>query len=288
MIARHRRSYERDDFVFDPIHYLPLLERKTGALDQAAPLAGWELPEEFGVLRRLLESRMGRRGKREFVQVLRLMENFRKEEVYGVRARCPQARRHKLRRHQEPRYLDFLAMPSVNKHLVMQLARCEYVDRRENVIAIGNSGTARPMSRSAWGSQPARGTVGRLHHSRLAGPRADRGQGRATAAQPPEEACPTQAAYRRRAWLRPTLQDRRGAPLRGLQPEIRERVGPGHHQPAPSTSGLRSSALRGLTGALLDRLTHRVHILEMNGESYRLKQSRLAATTRSAGDSPDA
>ncbi len=86
VIARHRRSYERDDFVFDPVHYLPLLERKTGALDRAAPLAGWELPEEFGVLRRLLESRMGRRGKREFVQVLRLMESFRKEEVYeGVR-----------------------------------------------------------------------------------------------------------------------------------------------------------------------------------------------------------
>ena len=41
----------RDDFVFDPIHYLPLLERMTGALDQAAPLAGWELPEEFGVHR---------------------------------------------------------------------------------------------------------------------------------------------------------------------------------------------------------------------------------------------
>ena len=38
VIARHPRSYERDDFVFDPIHYLPLLERKTGALDQAAPL----------------------------------------------------------------------------------------------------------------------------------------------------------------------------------------------------------------------------------------------------------
>ena len=43
-----------------------------------------------------------------------------------------------------------------------------------------------------------------------------------------------------------------------------------------------------LTGALLDRLTHRVHILEMNGESYRLRQSRQAVTTRSAGDSPDA
>ncbi len=81
MIARHPRSYERDDFVFDPIHYLPLLERKTGALDQAAPLVGWELPEEFGVLRRLLESRMGPRGKWKFVQVLRLMESFRLEEV---------------------------------------------------------------------------------------------------------------------------------------------------------------------------------------------------------------
>ena len=43
VIARHPRSYERDDFVYDPIHYLPLLERKPGALDQAAPLQGWEL-----------------------------------------------------------------------------------------------------------------------------------------------------------------------------------------------------------------------------------------------------
>ena len=82
VIARHPRSYQRDDYVFNPIHYLPLLEQKTGALDQAAALAGRELPEEFETLRRLLESRMGRRGKREYVQVLRLMENFRKEEVH--------------------------------------------------------------------------------------------------------------------------------------------------------------------------------------------------------------
>jgi hypothetical protein len=81
IIARHKRSYERDDFVFNPLHYLPLLEKKTGALDQAAPLAGWDLPEEFGILRRLLESRMGKRGKREYVQVLRLMENFKLTEV---------------------------------------------------------------------------------------------------------------------------------------------------------------------------------------------------------------
>jgi transposase len=86
VIARHPRSYEREDFVFDPLHYLALLERKTGALDQAAPLVGWELPEEFATLRRLLEGRMGKRGKREFVQVLRLLEVFHPDDVLaGVR-----------------------------------------------------------------------------------------------------------------------------------------------------------------------------------------------------------
>ena len=81
VIARHPRSYEREDFVFDPLHYLALIEQKINALDQAAPLAGWQLPEEFATLRRLLEARMGKPGKREYVQVLRLMEAFRIEEV---------------------------------------------------------------------------------------------------------------------------------------------------------------------------------------------------------------
>ena len=86
IIARHVRSYEREDFVFDPLHYLALLERKIGALDQAAPLTGWELPEAFATLRRMLEARMGKQGKREFVQVLRLMEVFRVDDVAaGVR-----------------------------------------------------------------------------------------------------------------------------------------------------------------------------------------------------------
>ena len=84
VIAGHHRSYQWDDFVYDPIHFLPLLERKPGALDQAEPLQGWDLPEEFGTLRRLLESRMGRRGKREFMQVLRLLEHFSQQEVHHV------------------------------------------------------------------------------------------------------------------------------------------------------------------------------------------------------------
>jgi hypothetical protein len=80
-VRRHPRSYERDDFVFDPLHYLALIEQKINALDQAAPLAGWQLPEQFATLRRLLEARMGKQGKREYVQVLRLLEAFKIEDV---------------------------------------------------------------------------------------------------------------------------------------------------------------------------------------------------------------
>ena len=86
IIARHPRSYEREDFVFNPLHYLALIEQKTNALDQAAPLADWALPEAFTTLRRVLEARIGKKGKREFVQVLRLMEVFKIDDVVaGVR-----------------------------------------------------------------------------------------------------------------------------------------------------------------------------------------------------------
>jgi transposase len=84
-IARHQRSYGSGAFVFDPLHYLALIETKPNALDQAAPLKGWDLPETFQHLRHLLEARMGNRGKREFIQVLRLMEAIPKDVVtYAV------------------------------------------------------------------------------------------------------------------------------------------------------------------------------------------------------------
>lgn len=85
-IARHRRSYEREDVIFDPLHYLALLETKPGALDQAAPLQGWKLPEAFAQFRRLAEARIGVGGKREFIQVLRLLETFKVDQVEaGIR-----------------------------------------------------------------------------------------------------------------------------------------------------------------------------------------------------------
>ncbi len=81
VIARHKRSYERETVIFDPLHFLALLEQKTHALDQAAPLAGWQLPECYAHLRRLLEARLKKHGSREYVQVIRLLETFALGEV---------------------------------------------------------------------------------------------------------------------------------------------------------------------------------------------------------------
>jgi hypothetical protein len=81
VIARHPRSYERETAVYDPLHYLALLEHKSRALDQAAPLAGWQLPECFADWRRLLEARLRKQAAREYIQVLRLLETFALAEV---------------------------------------------------------------------------------------------------------------------------------------------------------------------------------------------------------------
>ena len=84
VIAAHPRSYESGDMVYDPVHYLPLIEHKIMAFDQAAPLQGWELPDAFATIQRLLEARQGKTGKREYVQVLRLLERFEMEELHGA------------------------------------------------------------------------------------------------------------------------------------------------------------------------------------------------------------
>ena len=80
-IATHIRSYDRAEFIYNPLHYLALLEHKSKALDQAAPFDEWRLAECIHRLRRLMEARMGNAGRREFIQVLRLMEDFRQHQV---------------------------------------------------------------------------------------------------------------------------------------------------------------------------------------------------------------
>jgi hypothetical protein len=79
--------------------YLALLEQKTKALDQAAPLDDWRLADCVYRLRRLMEARMGTVGRREFIQVLRLMEKFHQHQVeQAVQASaCSMAPQHATR-----------------------------------------------------------------------------------------------------------------------------------------------------------------------------------------------
>ncbi len=81
VVATHRRCWGREQVFYEPVHYLALLERKPGALDFAAPLADWELPVCFGVLRRRLEAEFGGPGTRRFIKVLRLLEGASLREL---------------------------------------------------------------------------------------------------------------------------------------------------------------------------------------------------------------
>ena len=183
---------------------------------------------------------------------------------------------------------DFLAIPSVNKHLVMQLARCEYVDRRENVIAIGNSGTGKTHVALGLG---------------LAACQRGLSVGFTTAASLVHELIEARDERRllnlqkKLARLKLLIIDELGfVPLSKIGAELLFEVFSQRYERGsilvttnlPFDEWTEVFGSERLTGALLDRLTHRVHILELNGQSYRLKQSRLAATTRAAGDSPDA
>ena len=82
---------------------------------------------------------------------------------------------------------DFKAMPSLNKMMVLELARCEYIERRENVIALGNSGTGKTHIALGLGLAACQKglTVGFITAVGF-GPRAHRGQGREAPVAVPE------------------------------------------------------------------------------------------------------
>ena len=79
-VARHARCWEREKQVFDPVHYLSLLDRKPGSLDHARPFAGWDLGEDFAALRRRLEAQR-KDGTREYIRVLLLLRDYPPERV---------------------------------------------------------------------------------------------------------------------------------------------------------------------------------------------------------------
>src|SRR5210317_276040 len=171
---------------------------------------------------------------------------------------------------------DFKAIPSLNKMMVLELARCEWIERQENVIALGPSGTGKThialglgLAACQKGMKVRFTTAATLVHELI-------------------EAADERRLQRLQKQL--TSQDlliidelgfvplsKTGAEL--LFEVISQRYERGSiviTSNLPFDEWTEVFGSERLTGAILDRLTHHVHILEMNGESFRLRQSRKA------------
>ncbi len=182
---------------------------------------------------------------------------------------------------------DFTAIPSVNKVLVTELARCEYIQRREHVIAIGNSGAGKTHLALGLG---------------LAACQRGMSVGFTTAAALVHELMEARDERRllnlQRQLSRLSLMviDELGfVPLSPTGAELLFEVFSQRYERGsilvttnlPFDEWTEVFGSERLTGALLDRLTHHVHILEMNGDSYRLRHSRESAASQSPGSSDD-
>jgi hypothetical protein len=83
VIAEHPRCWGREQQIFDPLHYLPLLERKPYCLAFGKPFEALDVPGCFDVLQRRMESEL-EHGRREYVQVLRLLERYSLPQLTGA------------------------------------------------------------------------------------------------------------------------------------------------------------------------------------------------------------
>ena len=169
---------------------------------------------------------------------------------------------------------DFTAIPKLNKMQVLELARCEWIERRENVIALGPSGTGK--------THVALGLA-------LAACQKGLSVGFTTAAALVSEMMEARDERRllrfqkQMAAYKLLIIDELGfVPLSKTGAELLfELISQRYERGAtlitsnlPFDEWTETLGSERLTGALLDRITHHVNILEMNGDSYRLAQSR--------------
>ena len=177
---------------------------------------------------------------------------------------------------------DFSAIPKLNKMQVLELARCEWIDRRENVIALGPSGTGKTHIALGLG---------------LAACQKGLSVGFTTAASLVSEMMEVWnerrllRGHKQRAAGKRRIIDELGCvPLSKTGAELLFELISRRYERGSTliTSNLpfdewtETFGSERLTGALLDRLTHHVSILEMNGDSYRLAQSRARKSGQSA------
>jgi len=169
---------------------------------------------------------------------------------------------------------DFKAIPSLNKMMVLELARCDWIERRENVIALGPSGTGKThvalglgLAACQRGMPVSFVTAASFVHELMEA----RDEKRLLRLQ------------RQLAKVKLLIIDELGfVPLSKTGAELLFELISQRYERGSTliTSNLpfeewtETFGSERLTGALLDRLTHHVNILEMNGKSYRLNQSK--------------
>jgi len=182
---------------------------------------------------------------------------------------------------------DFRAIPSLNKALVVELVRCEWIERRENCIALGPAGTGKTHTALALGLAACQ-----KNHSVLF----------VTAAALVHELMEARDERRLRTLQKQLAKvgllivDELGyVPFTAVGAELLFEVFSRRYEHGATlvTSNLpfdEWTSVFGserLTGALLDRLTHHVHILEMNGDSYRLSASKKRARKAASMTEPE-
>jgi DNA replication protein DnaC len=168
---------------------------------------------------------------------------------------------------------DFKVIPGLNKRLVMELARCEFIRKRENVLAMGNSGTGKTHIAISLGLAACREGFKVQFFTAAA-------LVTALIEARDEKAL---ARFRKRMSRKDlVIVDEFGyVPFSKTGAELlfeffAERYERGSVMVTTNLPFEEWTEVMGserMTGALLDRLTHRVHILEMNGESYRFRES---------------
>ena len=170
---------------------------------------------------------------------------------------------------------DFASQPSINESLVRELMRGEYIAEHENVLIVGNSGTGKTHLATALAfAACAQGTQGPVLHRHPAGPPT------AGAAGGADLAAALLTQLERHHLL--VLDELGYVPFTKAGAELLfevvsrayERLSLIVTTNLPFEDWTEVMGSERLTGALLDRLTHRVHILEANGESYRLRQAK--------------
>jgi DNA replication protein DnaC len=169
---------------------------------------------------------------------------------------------------------DFQAQPSINESLVRELMGGEYMDKRENVLFIGNSGTGKSHLACALGfAACAQGRRVRFYSV----------TGLVTELLECREEKKLQRLHKQLEGQNLIILDELGyVPFSKAGAELLfEVVSRAYERTSlivttnlPFENWPEVLGSERLTGALLDRLTHRVHIIEANGESYRLRYAK--------------